>query len=603
MSVHTYVGARYVPRFCDTYDATQAYEALDVVDNGMGTSYIAKIPTPPGTPLTDTTHWALYGSTSGAIINLQNQIDAINANIITINGELDPIKDGNIATVESFGAVGDGVTDDTAAIQDALDSSYDTILFTGSYLVKTDSVAAPLTDGQDPSYCAVKTTSAKKLIFSPKSRVKGYNALTAADEGTDAYFISAGAPLEVIGLNYNGQRPTYRYQYGIQFNASDCILRECSFSHLGGSIAVFNGQDGQRLQRITVNNVMANDVGNTMFFAWCDFVDIDGMTILEASEGFDFDKYSTNINISNIRAKTTRGGGADALIEINGSKKITISDVICSDFCDGILLNGKTVGGTDYITEDVTITNCLFEDIDGYGLVCGNQIPGQTEVENVRISNMTVKNASLAGFEIVGSNVWLDNCAAIGCTYQALYIATKASNVTISNFYSFANYRGLIYCNKCSGMLTLENIYDSEAYNTNDHPNEITNVSNLRIHNLKVMHDSSFSAANNRMFYISAAAAWVDGFITSMLNTARVVFTASTPLSIVNSAINDGALAMSSPNIIYTTEDFANFSSGVSFETGTIVICRPSAANTTMHICTQGNRPSGTLTWKTITLT
>lgn len=80
-----YIGARYVPRFLGTYDATQEYEALDVVDNGMGTSYISKIPTPPGTPLTDADHWALYGASSGAIINLQNQIDDINDDLDILN--------------------------------------------------------------------------------------------------------------------------------------------------------------------------------------------------------------------------------------------------------------------------------------------------------------------------------------------------------------------------------------------------------------------------------------------------------------------------------------------------------------------------------------
>ena len=73
--VRQYIGARYVPRFVGTYDPTQSYEALDVVDNGSGTSYIAKIPTPANTPLTDTDHWFLYGSSSGAIVNLQHQID------------------------------------------------------------------------------------------------------------------------------------------------------------------------------------------------------------------------------------------------------------------------------------------------------------------------------------------------------------------------------------------------------------------------------------------------------------------------------------------------------------------------------------------------
>lgn len=84
--VREYVGARYVPKFMGTYDATQVYEALCVVDNGLGTSYISKIPTPAGTPLTDTTYWAVYGATSGAIINLQNQIDDMKDN--TIPGSL-----------------------------------------------------------------------------------------------------------------------------------------------------------------------------------------------------------------------------------------------------------------------------------------------------------------------------------------------------------------------------------------------------------------------------------------------------------------------------------------------------------------------------------
>ena len=75
MAMRQYIGARYCPKFVGTYDATQIYEALDVVDNGSGTSYIAKKPTPAGTPLTNTEYWFLYGAMSGAILNLQNQID------------------------------------------------------------------------------------------------------------------------------------------------------------------------------------------------------------------------------------------------------------------------------------------------------------------------------------------------------------------------------------------------------------------------------------------------------------------------------------------------------------------------------------------------
>ena len=57
-----YIGARYIPKFMGTYDNTQQYENLCVVDNGMGTSYISKKIVPAGTSLTDTEYWAIYGA-------------------------------------------------------------------------------------------------------------------------------------------------------------------------------------------------------------------------------------------------------------------------------------------------------------------------------------------------------------------------------------------------------------------------------------------------------------------------------------------------------------------------------------------------------------
>lgn len=86
MAVQQYIGARYVPKFMGTYDPTQEYEALVVVDNGSGTSYVTRKTTPPGTPLTDTEYYALYGAASGAIIALQTQIDALDAEVSKIKG-------------------------------------------------------------------------------------------------------------------------------------------------------------------------------------------------------------------------------------------------------------------------------------------------------------------------------------------------------------------------------------------------------------------------------------------------------------------------------------------------------------------------------------
>ena len=87
MAIREYVGARYVPRFRGLYDATQIYDALDVVDNGSGTSYIAKKTVPAGTALTNTDYWFVYGASSGAIYDLQTRMGVVENDIAEIKGD------------------------------------------------------------------------------------------------------------------------------------------------------------------------------------------------------------------------------------------------------------------------------------------------------------------------------------------------------------------------------------------------------------------------------------------------------------------------------------------------------------------------------------
>ena len=100
MATRQYIGARYVPRFLGTYSPTSIYDALDVVDDGMGTSYIARKTVPAGTALTDTEYWFVYGASSGAIINLQNRMGAAENAITGLQNDVTSL-DGRVDDLES----------------------------------------------------------------------------------------------------------------------------------------------------------------------------------------------------------------------------------------------------------------------------------------------------------------------------------------------------------------------------------------------------------------------------------------------------------------------------------------------------------------------
>ena len=122
MSMHTYIGARYVPRFVGTYNATQIYETLDVVDNGSGTSYIARKTVPAGTPLTDTEYWFVYGASSGAIIALQNDMIQAQNDILGLQGDVADLEallvDKRMIVIsDSYGLIRGGNTPWTTILQ------------------------------------------------------------------------------------------------------------------------------------------------------------------------------------------------------------------------------------------------------------------------------------------------------------------------------------------------------------------------------------------------------------------------------------------------------------------------------------------------------
>ena len=165
MSVRQYIGARYVPKFFDWDGSPEwrsgvAYEALTIVTRN-GNSYTSKIPVPSniGAPESNPEYWVSTGVYNAQIESYRELAEhvadtlddfmadgAIGTNNLA-NGSITSdkldstlskeVKNGYI-TPEMYGAVGDGVTDDTTAVQECLNhiGKYTVAMF-GKYLISS----------------------------------------------------------------------------------------------------------------------------------------------------------------------------------------------------------------------------------------------------------------------------------------------------------------------------------------------------------------------------------------------------------------------------------------------------------------------------------
>ena len=155
MATRQYIGARYVPQFYENPDTQDAewkagvvYEPLTMVTYNSAT-YTSKkeVPSTIGDPAANPIYWVATGNYNGQIAYLQAQIGTL-ADLTTTDKDslVDALNevDGNLknitayVTPQMYGAIGDGVTDDTSAIRQALNSGMNVIFPFGTYLISDE---------------------------------------------------------------------------------------------------------------------------------------------------------------------------------------------------------------------------------------------------------------------------------------------------------------------------------------------------------------------------------------------------------------------------------------------------------------------------------
>lgn len=97
-----YIGARYVPIYVGNWDSTISYEPLSIVTDNVGNSYTSRKTVPAGTMLSNEEYWAQTG--------------VFNAQLADIKDDVEKIEERISVSYSQFGAVLDGITDDSVAV-------------------------------------------------------------------------------------------------------------------------------------------------------------------------------------------------------------------------------------------------------------------------------------------------------------------------------------------------------------------------------------------------------------------------------------------------------------------------------------------------------
>lgn len=199
---NSYVGARYVPVFADPieWSDTTIYEPLTIVMY-QGNSYTSKTFVPVGVVPTNTIYWAPTG-------NYNAQVELYRQEVLNLMNKT------LYYDVKAYGAIGDGITDDTQAIQKALNERNLIIFSDGTYLTNT------LTIKHDTTIIG---SGNLKPIF--------------IDGVPNSIFVSNGNNVVIEGITFVGEktgvyRPVKRQSLIFINNAEFCSLNNLSYNYV-----------------------------------------------------------------------------------------------------------------------------------------------------------------------------------------------------------------------------------------------------------------------------------------------------------------------------------------------------------------------------------
>ncbi len=327
--------------------------------------------------------------------------------------------DVTVFNVKEYGAVGDGNSNDTTAVQEAIEACVDsgggTVIFpAGRY-------------------------SCGSIHLRSNVTLRLENGATIAASPDDNDF----DPYEELDYETDSDRETTYFHFSLLWGEEVENVAIAGEGTIDGNRRKRGGPKPiafKRCRHIDVRNVkIVNAPNYCISLLGCDYVNVDGVTILNGyCDGIDPD-CCHHVRISNCHIETWDDAivpkSSFALGERRTSENITVTNCILSTSCNAFKMGTESGGGFKY----VTVSNCVMFSPPGtrptISGIAIETVDGAI-VENVLVSNISMQNVETPIFVRLGNrgrdmeipvpgtlrNVTISNVEATG--------ATLASSIT-----------------------------------------------------------------------------------------------------------------------------------------------------------------------------
>lgn len=416
---------------------------------------------------------------SNADNSLRSQLADVDSTVLVGGVEAGDIVD-RIANVKDFGAVGDGVADDTTAVQSALSdagSDFKTVRFPkGTYLITStlnvpsnvkieaeiggevvidDAVAAQGFLVQSQSNVVVKNlkvaasgnafTSGTQRLFqvNASSRISFVDCFFTKARN-EAVVVDSSSKVSIRNCNFENN---YTSAVVFRNGSSECVTSDCLF--LGnGDTGVASSTGGRGLltwesENITVTNCVFkenNEYGLRLFSQGSDTLPSKNISISNCT----FDNNGTvssgkidlyMFNESGLISNVTVSGCTFKVRQLNVGLAIQGQNIAVSGCSFTSITAGSSTAISFFKCEGVQVTGCT---IENFGSVASYSGSVGSESDRVSLSSCVFKDCAKITSNLNGSNNTVSNCTfsygngtntenAISCT------ATTASNTRIIN--------------------------------------------------------------------------------------------------------------------------------------------------------------------------